>query len=97
MGKDIFLVESKYYNDFIEAQKDFYGDNHDGDDYDVILVNKIDFVDGETFRVEHEGLIIEKNDVYLYEGFDGYYGFYNKVFVNGSYTYYCLDGTWHER
>ena len=92
MSKDVFLVERKYYDNFIEAQKEFYGD-----DYDVVLFNKIDFVDGETFRIEHGNVTIEKNDVFLYEGYDGYYGFYNKVLVNGSYTYYCLDGTWNER
>jgi hypothetical protein len=97
MNKDVFLVESKYYDNFIEAQKDFYGDDYDKDNYHVVVVNKIDFVDSETFRIEHGNVTIEKNDVYLYEGFDGYYGFYNKVFVNGSYTYYCLDGAWYER
>ena len=93
MNKTVFLVESKNYDRFIEAQKDFYGDDYEKQNDIVIVINNIEFVDGETFRIEHGNIRIDNNDLYLFEGTD--YGYYNMIFANGDYTYYCLDGCWY--
>lgn len=94
MSEKIFIVEIKNYEKFIDAEKDFHGDSDEEKNDIVILMNKIEFVDSDTFRIENGNLTIDNKDLFYFDGTQ--YGYYNNVFSNSDYIYYCLDGCWYE-
>lgn len=94
MNEKIFLVENKNYDKFIEAEKTFNDESTEEQNDIVIVINNIEFVDSDTFRIENGNLTIDNKDLFYFDG--NYYGYYNMVFTNSDYTYYCLDGCWYE-
>ena len=68
-------------------------ENIDLDEYEIVLLKDICFVDSCTFRIETniDNTHISDKELYYFNVLDGYY---TKVFTNEEYIYYCLDGCW---
>lgn len=94
MNKKIFLVETKNYYKLVKTEEDFYGGSNEKPNDIVVVIENVEFIDSETFRIDNSDIIIDSNDLFYFDGI--YYGYYNMIFGNSDYTYYCLDGCWYE-
>lgn len=92
MNNIIWLVEKENRQEldlFIENLHKEIGEQEQKNEI-VIVVDKVEFVDDNTFRVPRDFIDIE-NLLYFDGSWDGYY---NRVFTNEEYVYYSLDGQW---
>jgi hypothetical protein len=88
MNKKIYLVKRENYNKLISDTEMI--DN----DVIIIVIESIEFIDDETFRLSNMDIDLSEKNLFYFDGdFDGYY---NRLFSNHEYTYYCLDGHHYE-
>ena len=88
MNKKIYLVRRENYDKLIS-------DNEMMDSSVIIIViDDIEFMDDDTFRISNYDIEIENKDLFYFDGeWDGYY---NRAFKNHEYSYYCMDGSHNE-
>lgn len=88
MNKKIYLVKREDYNNLISDNEMI------NDDVIIVVIDSIEFIDDDTFRLSNMDIDLSEKNLFYFDGdFDGYY---NRLFSNHEYTYYCLDGHHYE-
>lgn len=88
MNKNIYLVKREDYNNLISDNEMI------NDDVIIVVIDSIEFIDDDTFRLSNGDIEIEDKDLFYFDG--SYDGYYNRVFRNHEYSYYCLDGNYEK-